>query len=431
MHILVTGAYGFIGRQIVTALLGAGHTVICGARQREMSGPLSQLDFIHCDFATDTTVAAWLPRLQGIDAVVNCVGILRERGANRFDTVHRAAPVALFQACTQAGVNKVVQISALGDATDTAFVASKHAADNALMAMDLDWVVVRPSVVFTTRGSYGGTSLMRALAGVPYIVGVAGDGTQQLQPVTGEDLGAIVVAALARDRCRQTVIEAVSPVPISFKDFLLALRRWLGFAPPLLVLHMPIAMVKPLALLGEWFGRGPLGMTMFRMLQRGNVASAGAYNHLEAVTGVVTMTVEQALSRQASFVQDRWHARLYLLKPLLRLSLAIIWIVSGLVGLLLPTGTAQAYGVDPGLSAALTSTLLMTVSVLDLVLGVLLLFAWCVSWVGVLMFLSLLAYSLLLGLATPALWLEPLGGLLKNLALIPAVLIMLVLQRIR
>jgi uncharacterized protein YbjT (DUF2867 family) len=431
MHILVTGAYGFIGRQIVSALLAAGHSVICGARRHESAGSLCSLEFIACDFTLDTNVETWLPRLQNIDAVVNCVGILRERGVNRFDTVHHAAPVALFQACVQAGVNKVIQLSALGESADTAFIASKHAADEALMAMDVNWVIVRPSVVYTTRGSYGGTSLIRALASIPYILGVPGDGRQLLQPVTAEDLGYIVVAALERENCKHTLLEAVSPNIISFKDYLLTLRRWLGFSKPTIVMKVPLALVRPLALLGEWFGRGPLGMTMYRMLQRGNVASPGAYDHLVDVTGVTTSTVDEALAKEASFVQDRWHARLYFLRPLLRLSLAFIWIFSGFVGLLLPVETALGYGVELGLSASMTSALVMAVSILDLVLGVLLVFSWCIPWVGMLMLVSLLAYSLVLGLAEPALWLEPLGGLLKNLALLPAVLIMLVLQRIR
>jgi hypothetical protein len=73
----------------------------------------------------------------------------------------------------------------------------------------------------------------------------------------------------------------------------------------------------------------------------------------------------------------------------------------------------------------------MAVSILDLVLGLMLLFSWFIPLVGALMLLSLLGYSLLLGLAEPTLWLEPLGGLLKNIVLFPALLIMLALQRIR
>ena len=59
-------------------------------------------------------VEVWLPRLAGVDAVVNAAGLLRESGAQRFDTVHVAAPTALFDACARCGVRRVVQVSALG-----------------------------------------------------------------------------------------------------------------------------------------------------------------------------------------------------------------------------------------------------------------------------------------------------------------------------
>ncbi len=58
----------------------------------------------------DLTEEAWLPRLQGIDLVINAVGIIREQGDQRFDSLHRDAPIALFRAAQRAGVKKIIQI---------------------------------------------------------------------------------------------------------------------------------------------------------------------------------------------------------------------------------------------------------------------------------------------------------------------------------
>ena len=84
MRILVAGAYGFIGSYIVAALRAAGHEVVGAVRRPVRSGPCAQLPAIACDLSRDTHVEDWLPRLKGIDVVVNAAGILRETRAGSF-----------------------------------------------------------------------------------------------------------------------------------------------------------------------------------------------------------------------------------------------------------------------------------------------------------------------------------------------------------
>lgn len=79
-----------------------------------------------------------------------------------------------------------MQVSALGDPRDGEFIASKHALDADLQKLDLDWAILRPSVVYSPAGSYGGSSLLRALAALPFMLFVPGQ-----RP-----------AAPAADRCR-------------------------------------------------------------------------------------------------------------------------------------------------------------------------------------------------------------------------------------
>ncbi|MBS4096271.1 MAG: NAD-dependent epimerase/dehydratase family protein, partial [Sulfuricella sp.] len=102
MIILVTGANGFLGRHIANTLKRAGHQV------RELNRANGG------DFERLRTPQAWLPHLDGVEAVVNCVGIIAETSSQRFSVVHGEAPIALFRACVAGGVRRVVQISALG-----------------------------------------------------------------------------------------------------------------------------------------------------------------------------------------------------------------------------------------------------------------------------------------------------------------------------
>jgi len=418
LRVLVTGANGFIGAHVVRALEAAGHRVIRAVRTAAPgSGDIA------CDLARDVRSEDWRPRLAGVDAVVNCAGILRARRGAGFRQVHVLAPAALFGACRDAGVRRVVNVSALGNAATTGFVASKHAGDAALMALELDWVVLRPSVVYTPSGSYGGTSLLRALAALPGMLVVPGRGGQRLQPVYAADLGRVVVAAIERPECRRQIIEVAGPAPVSFEDYLRKWRAWLGLPAPRAILRVPLWLVRPVAELGERLGSGPLGMTMFRMLQEGNVAAADAPQRLERLTGVAPVSLEESLARSPAHVQDRWHARLYLLGPLLRVMLALLWIGSGIAGLALPAHDTARLAAAAGVPAPLA----VAASVLDLALGAVLLTGRAVRPALWLMLASVIAYTAVIGIRLPAAWLDPFGGLLKNLAIIPALLVMLVL----
>jgi uncharacterized protein YbjT (DUF2867 family) len=427
VRVLVTGAGGFIGRQVAAALVAAGHRVAAGVRTPTRHHPRPDDDGIACDFARDHTPETWLGRLVGIDAVVNCVGVLRERGADTFQHVHVDAPRALAEACVRSGIRRFVQVSALGDPADGEFIASKHRGDEALRALDLDLVIVRPSVVYSTRGSYGGTSLLRAMAAVPGVMLLPGRGQQPLDPLSGEDLGQLVLRLLEDGTASRETVEAVGPGTLTLEKYLLAWRAWLGLGAPRLVLRVPAPLVAAAAALGERFGSGPLGRTMHAMLARGNVGSAGAAQRMARLLGRAPRSLDQALRAQPSFVQDRWQARLHLAEPVLRLSIAFVWLFSGVVGFRTPAAeivaTLDAAGVSQG-----ALPLVYGASALDGALGVLLALRWRVPLVGAAMIASVLAYTLFIGVRLPGSWWDPFGGLLKNLVVLPALWVMIAMS---
>lgn len=217
MNILLTGASGFVGRNLAGALTRAGHRVVPASRQNG------------CDFTRLTDPADWLPYLHGIDAVINSVGIIGETTRQRFAPLHRLAPVALFEACARAGIRRVIQISALG-ADHTAFSAyhlSKRAADDALCGLDLDWFVLRPSLIYGRGGN--SSALFLRLAALP-LIPVIGDGRQLLQPVHIGDVAATVLRCLDTSRTRQT-LDIVGNETVAFADWLGRMRHAQGLPP--------------------------------------------------------------------------------------------------------------------------------------------------------------------------------------------------------
>jgi uncharacterized protein YbjT (DUF2867 family) len=256
MNILLTGASGFIGRHLAAALIGAGHRV----------KPVSRRDGI--DVRHMLAPQDWLPHLDGIDAVINGIGVIGETRTQRFAALHTQAPSALFRACARAGIRRVVQISALG-ADETAFSAyhlSKRAADDCLRSLDLDGFVLRPSLVYGRGGA--STALFMRLARLPRIP-VVGTGLQAIQPVHVSDVAATVLRCLAAPAGGKT-LDVVGPERIVLSDWLLRMRHAQGL-PPAPLLHVPVAPALALARCGYRFSP-LLNPENLRMLNAGNCA---------------------------------------------------------------------------------------------------------------------------------------------------------------
>jgi uncharacterized protein YbjT (DUF2867 family) len=151
---------------------------------------------LRADLADPST--DWPTLLRGVDAVVNAAGQFREAPGASFEAVHAQGPMRLFDACVAAGVARVLQLSALGAQADapSAFLRSKHAADEHLLALPLDATVVQPSLVFGEDGA--SARLMLALAAAPLVPLPAGGG-QRVQPLHVDDVVA-ALQALLHDR---------------------------------------------------------------------------------------------------------------------------------------------------------------------------------------------------------------------------------------
>src|SRR5258706_5991308 len=223
MKILLTGCTGFIGRHLLQALRERGHELVAAGRTRPHE---PSLQWVEMDFSRPPPAAVWAARLAGVDIVVNAIGLFRETGQQRFQALHVDGPIRLFDACVAAGVKRVVQVSALGvEAAATDYQRSKLAADTHLLALPLDGIVVRPSLVFGLDGL--SATLFLSVASLPLLPLPAG-GQQQVQPLHIDDavraLQVLVedgAGASGGERC----IALVGPRALSLAAYLQALRR--------------------------------------------------------------------------------------------------------------------------------------------------------------------------------------------------------------
>jgi nucleoside-diphosphate-sugar epimerase len=153
MRILLTGATGFMGHHLAQMLCLAGHEVVgCSRRRDEAFHRYPDLGWIRVDLAADLSADAWRPRLTGFDAVIHTAGIVRERPGQSFEAVNFEAARALFQACAERGPRRVIQLSAPDCERDPrGYAAAKLLAERSLARLDLDWTVVRASLVHPER----------------------------------------------------------------------------------------------------------------------------------------------------------------------------------------------------------------------------------------------------------------------------------------
>lgn len=430
MRVLVLGALGFIGRHVLSALHERGHQVRAVVRPGRAGEVGPGIEALECDLVGDNDPALWLPRLAGVDAVVNAAGVLKASDAD-FDLIHHQLPLAVARAASELGVRHFVQISALGNPRDAEFVASKHRADQALLECALPVTVLRPSLVYSFDGSYGGSSLLRALAAAPGLIPVPGRGRQQIQPVHVNDLAQIVAAAIERDGGDETQIwPVVGPEVMSLADYLRVLRQWLHL-PRAALLPVPMPLLRLASALGDRFSDGPVGSAMVRMLARGNSATTADVEALSTTFGHAPRSLSWWQALQPAQVQDRWHARLYPLAPALRWGLGLMCLLSAIAGfaqtpsqisvLAAPLHWPEWLGWIAGYGA----------SAVDAVLGAMLIGNWRARRAGLALLILVLGYTLALGIGIPGLWLDPWGALAKNLVILPAILIWLVLANRR
>jgi uncharacterized protein YbjT (DUF2867 family) len=419
MRILLLGGYGFIGLEAARLLMARGHEVIAVGRDVEHGRrvlPLAQWRGV--DIATLNEPAEWTPLLDGVDAVVNASGALQDGLRDNLAAVQDVAIRALFRACETQGVRRFVQVSAPGVSAEaaTAFLRTKAAADQALKASKLDWVILRPGLVWG-RTATGGTALVRMLAAFP-IVQPLMLADAQVQTVDVDDVSEAIVMATTGALPARTDVDLVELSPLTLKEIVAQVRAWHGFVPARATIATPPCIGALLARLGDaagWLGwRTPLRTTSLRALERGVVGNAAYWRTL---TGRDGASFAESLARRPATKQDRFYARLQWLLPFGVLVLSAFWLASGLVGL------AERAAAAAVLATPDADTLVAVGAAADIALGLAILWR---PWARAACFgmIALTGAYLVAGsVLTPHLWADPLGPFVKT---IPAALLALI-----
>jgi uncharacterized protein YbjT (DUF2867 family) len=274
-RVTVLGASGFVGRYIVKHFAEEGAVIAAVSRHAREAGFLKpmgdvgQIAPIDADLRDDRALDAVLA---GAEIVVNAVGILFERGAQRFDALHARLPVRIAVAAQRAGVKQIVHLSAIGadPQSHAAYARSKAAGEAELRAAFPDAIVLRPSLVFGPEDDFFNRFAVyaRFSPALPLIAG----GATRFQPVYVGDVAAAVVAAVDRREFGR-VFELAGPKIYSFRELMALLLHEIGRK------RFLVSIPSGLAALEAWFleflPRPPLTRDQVRMLERDTVPAPG------------------------------------------------------------------------------------------------------------------------------------------------------------
>ena len=268
MRVLLVGGTGFIGSALAHELLDRGHTVTALARSPNVGVIPDGVSTV----AGDVTNYDSLERaFDGRDVVVNLVALsplFTPSGGNRMhEHVHLGGTENVVDAAETTGVRRLVQLSALGADPDgpTAYVRAKGAAERVVRDSDLDWTIVRPSVVFGDGGEF--ISFTKTLT-TPYLTGLPGGGETRFQPLWVGDLAPMLAEAVVHDQHVGKIYELGGPDVLTLAE--VASLAYRADGKPLTVLPVPMPLARLGLTLAGTVPKIPLGVDQYRSLKFDN-----------------------------------------------------------------------------------------------------------------------------------------------------------------
>lgn len=286
MQVLITGATGFVGQEVVRKIRAAGHSASILARdpsspsaaklESEFGAHIRAGDILDEDSLSEAVT--------GAEVVIHLVGVISEAGAQTFERVHAAGTLNLLTAARRQGVKRFVHMSALGTRPDAVsrYHKSKWAAEEAVRKSGLGFSIFRPSLIYGRGDQF--VNLFARLMRLSPLVPVMGSGCRQFQPVAVEKVAECFSKALGEDRSIGQTYDVCGPERLTFNELLdtigevIGRKRW--------KLHVPLGLARAQARLLEWlFPRllhraPPFNRDQLTMLEEGNIGNPTPANDL-------------------------------------------------------------------------------------------------------------------------------------------------------
>jgi uncharacterized protein YbjT (DUF2867 family) len=275
----VFGGPGFVGRHVVRELAKRGWRVRAASRRPDLAGhlqPMGAVGQIHAVQANLRYPESCLAAAAGAEIVINTVAIMSNSGKQKLKAVNVEGARAVARAAREAGVKRLVHVSAIGadKNSNSAYARSKAEGEAAVLAEFPDAIIIRPSIVFGPEDEF--FNRFAGMARMSPLMPLIGGGRTKFQPVYVADLATAIVNAAEGKGQTGAVYEIGGPAVASFRNLLDETQKWAGRDRP--YFPMPFWLAKLQALL-TWplpNSMRPLTVDQVRMLQKDNVVSEAA-----------------------------------------------------------------------------------------------------------------------------------------------------------
>lgn len=245
MDIAVVGATGFVGRHLVAHLLDAGHTVRAVSRsgQRLPGWPEGAVRTVAADIEGD---AGLTNALRGAEAVVHLVAIPREQRGRTFERTNVAGVRHVVDAAREAGVRRFVHLSVLGAVDDPGlrYLRSKWQGEQIVRSSGLDWVILRPSLLFGEGDGFFSLIVTTLTRWSPGVVAIPGDGSARFQPLSVDDLAIAAERSATEPERAGLTYELGGPGYLTYRQIVDAVMAVTGKRR--LKLNLPIPLISAL-----------------------------------------------------------------------------------------------------------------------------------------------------------------------------------------
>lgn len=221
--VTVFGGSGFVGRYVVKALAERGYRVRVACRRPDLAGflrPLGTVGQVQPIQANLRYPASIAKAVEGADAVVNLVGILYKSGKQNFNAVQARGARSIAEATKAAGINSLVQMSAIGaDASsDIDYARTKAEGEAAVLETVPEAVIVRPSIVFGPEDDF--FNRFADMSTIAPALPLIGGGHTQFQPVYVGDVAEVIARGVDGALEQGAAYELGGPRVASFKECL-------------------------------------------------------------------------------------------------------------------------------------------------------------------------------------------------------------------
>ena len=308
-QIAVLGGSGFIGRYVVKRLAERGEVLAVGGRHAanagflKLKGEVGQVGLFNVAIDDEAVLPAFLA---GKDALINCVGILYEHGSQKFDVVHHLAPARLARLAREAGIERLVHISAIGadPRSTSAYARSKAAGEQAVCDAFPTATILRPSIVFGPEDDF--FNRFAAMAMLSPVLPLIGGGETRFQPVYVGNVADAVIRVLDDPATAGRTYELGGPKVYTFRQLMEVMLAEIKRHRHLV--DVPFGLASLQARMLSLLPKPPLTPDQVEMLKRDNVVSAGALT-LQTL-GIEPVAVEAILPTYLDrFRRGGWYDR--------------------------------------------------------------------------------------------------------------------------